>query len=316
MTARLPLRIVDPKILSKTWSEGHTYYDYERRAPRGLEKDIAEMTLEELIATQSLEPLSESRRSYLTRGEGVHSLDAPASYDSPLELMEYVADDTTRCIVDLIDEGYELEDAIDEASLNDRAYRGTAYEHVDPTTARQILWEQERAQDGPLYKLQLQATAAGRLTIANVGRGIQAGHDFTKIATSAIKSVFASVGKVETLDELHARVDTLSDVLSDPVAHLYHEAVDTEERERYFLPDDEIVHSSYESIEDDGENEPYTLIHHRSKSRSPWELWHHELPRNSSDPHELGFDLITNDELESLLGVSAWNTNGTPLSAS
>ena len=310
MATRLPLRMVPQAQLRKAWSEGHTYYQgvYETLPPRGIEKPVEDMTLDELVATQNNEPLSESRRSWLTTGKGVLSLDAPASPEHIQALIDFVTDDGPRCIHAAIDPHVDNDEISEDTCMADARRYGTPYTTVDPTTQKQILWEQERSQDGPLYKMRLAATTAGRITVENIGRGLVPGsrHTFLDLARSAIQSIFASVGKADTLDELHQRIDLLADVIDDPVAALHHDPDGNEERERYFLSDDRIVHNSYEELNDDGD----LIEHHRSARRSPWELWHNTLPRNSSDPLELGMDLCSNAELESLLGVTEWDSGG------
>lgn len=322
---RIPLRIVDPRLLRKAWSEGRTYYQgvYETLPPRGIEKPLEEQTLDDMVgaterrplaeiiaelkrsmpymrAPDYAEPISESRRCWLTTGQKVESLHRPASPDSPRTWLDIVADDGPRGLVDVIIEDDDPDDEEYDAP------RMTPYTTVSPTAQKQIFWEQCKTEDGPAYKMRLASSEAGRLTVTNTGRGILPGRlSFLDIATSALRSFFASVGRVETLDDLHARVALVRDVLDDPMTGKHFSADATEESERYSasptgIPADRIVHNSYEELNDDGD----LIIHHRSAQRSPWELWHNSITRNSSDPLEFGFDLISNVELESLLDVT------------
>lgn len=307
---RLPLRAVPQAELRAAWSEGRTYYSYPGLPPRASEKAIEDMTLDELIATQELEPLSESRRSFLTTRQGVLSLDAPAAAGSVVPLIELVADEGPKCLFDAIDDGLDLDDDIDIAERDARRY-GTPYQTVDFVTGRQIEWEREQSQHGPVYRLQLAASENGRLTVRNTGRGILPGHSFADIARSALRSLFETVGRVTTYDELRERIELLQDILDDPVVGMFHDPEPTEERERYLAADDELAHSSFEQIDEDGN----VIVHHRSARAGAWELWHHEIDRSSSAPLELGFDLCSDEELESLLGVSAWDESGYPATA-
>lgn len=333
MTVRLPLRVVPQAQLRAAWSAGHTFYQYEGLPPRATEKPIEAMTLDELIATQNTEPLSESRRSFLATRQGVLSLDAPASPGSAISLIEFVGDDAPKCLFDAIDDGLDLDDDLDIAERDARRY-GTPYQTVDFVTGRQIEWEREQSQHGPVYRLAIGPTDSGRLTVRNIGRGIitpdpdtastkeiedywdmtreqRSTAWFRKIATSALRSLFESVGRVETYTQLRERIDLLVDAMDDPVAAMYRSPDDREERDRYLAEADRIEHSSFEDLDDEGN----VIVHHRSPRISEWELWHNELDRNSSAPLELGFDLCSDDELESLLGVTAWDESGYPATA-
>lgn len=312
MAARLPLRAVPQDQLRAAWSAGRTYYEHPRREPRGLEKAIETMTLEELVATQGMEPLSESRRSFLTTGVGVSSLDAPAAPGSVSVLMDYVADDGPRCLFDMIDLGIEAEEAIDTAEIDARRY-GVPYDGPDFRTRDQIQWEQYVSQCGPAYRLAMKPSDNGGITVENIGQGIRPEHNWLDIARGAIQTTFASIGgRVTTFDELKTRVDLLVEGMSNPLNGLYRDPDAREELERQNLSDDEIVHSSYEALDDEGN----VLIHHRSTRRAPWERWHHELPRWNSDPFEMGMDLCSNEELESLLGVTDWDDDDNLIPAS
>jgi hypothetical protein len=319
MTTKLPVRAVPTELLRKAWSEGHTYYPQPRREPRGIEKPIESMTLDELISTQDYEPLSESRRSFLTTGEGVHSLDAPASPEHIAALIDFVADDGPRCIFDAIEND---EDPTDRDLVDDRRF--IAYITPDFRTRDQILWEQYISQCGPSIRMKIGSSAEGRLTVQHVQKqkqdaALRPGTNFIDLARSAIRSMFDAVGHADTLDELHGRIDMLSDALDNPLAGLYHSGSASEERERYFADGDRnarygIEHSSYERLPDpDWDVDFGPQVVHRSPRHSEWELWHNMLPRNSSDPLEMGMDLCSNDELESLLGVTAWDESGNAL---
>ena len=110
-------------------------------------------------------------------------------------------------------------------------------------------------------------------------------------------------------------------MLDDPLLLRFHSADATEERERLTAEDEPVMHSSYEFMPDDWWLDlvpglpamDQVITHHRSANRSPWELWHTALRRDSSDPLELGTDLISNTALESLLGITEWDPDGNPL---
>lgn len=309
---RLPLRAVPEHQLQAAWSAGHTFYQYEGKPPRAWEKPVEEMTLEELIATQRSEPLSESRRSFLTTRQGVLSLDAPASPSGVVELMEFVADPGPAGLIDYIDQGFATDELDDlEIAEHDALRYGVPVITQDFVTGRQIEWEREQSRHGPTYTLQLAPTEAGSLTVNNVGRGILPGHDFRKIAASAVGAFFRSVGRASTIDELHARVDLVREALDDPAAFLYRDPDLFTERAHAQRMDDELAHSSYEAFDEDGN----LLIHHRSKVRTPWETWHHTIERVNASATELGFDLCSDAEIESLLGCEAWDDAGNALAS-
>jgi len=311
MAARLPLRVVPQAQLRKAWSEGRTFYSYPGRPPRDLEKPIEAMTLDELIATQDREPLSESRRSFLATRQGVWSLDAPAANGSAVPLIEFVGDDAPKCLFDAVDDGLDLDDDLDIAE-RDAARYGVPYQTVDFVTGRQIEWEREQSQHGPVVHVAIGANAEGKLSLKSLSRLYPELGEFPMLARQIVTSLFASVGRVSTLDELHERVMLIQDAMDDPVAHLYRDPEPREEADRYLAPDDEIAHSSVEALDEDGN----VVIHHRSPRRSiENETWHHQLDRSSSAPLELGFDLCSDDELESLLGVQAWDENGMPIAS-
>jgi len=217
-----------------------------------------------------------------------------------------------RVVLDAVDDGIDLDDDLDIAERDARRY-GIPYQTVDFVTGRQIEWEREQSQHGPVYRLGLTENAAGKLTLKNLGRGIvpDSRFSFADLAKMALSALFDTIGRVNTLEELRARTLLLQDIMDDPVAYMYRDPEWREELERYLAPDEEIVHSSYEAIDEEGN----LLIHHRSRRQAQWETWHHEIDRSSSAPLELGFDLCSDDELESLLGVDAWDEDGTPIVA-
>lgn len=316
MTARIPLRLVPRAKLEATWRSGRPMYPdaYERREPQALrlEKPAEEMTLDELIATQRMEPLSESRRMFLHLGTGAMSLDAPAKAGSPTPLLEYVADTGPKCLFDAVD----LELADDEAedlTADDKYF--TPYVLTDIITRRQIEWEKIQAQASAAARIGFTANEAGGLAVKPLSRIYG---DAKAITVSAVRSMFAAVGRCETLDELHARVDLIRDALEDPVSRLYRDPDPVEERERAERQD-RSEHNSFEFVpprdDDDWADLSLPIICHRSPRRSEWELWHNTAPRDSSAPLELRFDLCSDAELEELLGVTEWDADGNPLIA-
>lgn len=316
---RLPLRLIPEDKLQAAWRAGRAFYAdaYERREPRALaaDKPVEDMTLDELIATQDNEPLTESRRMFLHLGPQakVMSLDAPPNGTMKTPLLEFIADDGPRCLYDRVDLEIDEDEAEDLVPI-DKYF--TPYDLQGIIDARQVEWEKRQAYSSATAHFRLVANDAGRLAVQPVARVYG---NVAELARKAVSAIFDAVGRVETLDALHERLALIADVMDDPHLARHHSADPYEERERYLADADRgarfgIEHSSYEEIVLDPETgEETRLIHHRSPRHSNWELWHNSLRQDSSDPGELGTYLISNASLESLLGITEWDENGNPL---
>ena len=309
-TARLPLRAMDFRTLNRDfWSQGKTVYQYERREPRGIEVPVEDMSLEDLIATQQSEPLSESRRAFLTTGKGCLSLDMPAatSEEALGTIAETIADDSPLRQFEAIEVGDDPEDV----DVDWRRF--TPYVTVDPITARQIEWEQCRAQDGALHILKaVDNPDTGKVSLASVGRPFRSREDFLKAAKHVKNSLVAAFGTIESVDDLHARVDMIRDAMDGAPLPI---APDIEAEQRALRdPAEDIAHSSYEyatrvrvvAIDEEG-NERIIgqgrVIRevHRNALRSKDEFWHHRLAMPSD--YELGTYGLVDDYLQPLSDV-------------
>lgn len=147
---RKPIRAIGwHQMWMQFWGKGLVAYadSLERAQARDLtlhERNINTMSWEEIEATQHLEPLSESRRSYLTRGEGILTLDK-AEYDEG-SIGEIVADDLNGIDVS----GESSEPDWNAAALHNNFGSRVAYDVLDPITAKQIAWEQEMWHSGEI----------------------------------------------------------------------------------------------------------------------------------------------------------------------
>lgn len=315
---RLPLRVVPQADLQKAWSSGHTYYEHPVKPPRGLEKPLAEQSLRDMLGGQDPaeivarlrrgerldygNAISESRRSFLTTGVGINSLDQPIT-EGGHTILDFVVDDGPRCLFDAIDLEIDGEIVTDRDIVDDRSY--TPYEAPDFRTRDQIQWEQYVSQCHQALHLAVRPTESGSLTVNNIGRRLRRGEDFMRIARSALLAVMSG-SPVTTYAELQQRINLVRDYFDDPVTTLYHEPDAREERTRLNAMDDELAHSSYEAFDDEGN----LIIHHRSRVRTPWETWHHDISRLNAAATELGFDLCSDAEIESLLGDVAFDEHG------
>jgi hypothetical protein len=254
----LPLRAIPWRELNRHyWSEGKVLNEHllERSEPRELtafEKtaDPSTMTLEELIATQHSEPISESRRSWLTRGAGALALNFGNYEDGTIGAT--LADTSAAAALEMtLAENEDEADAIKD-DANDRRY-GAAYVTVDPITAKQIEWEQEQAMNGPLTRVKLVSKDAnGGPLVIRPDRKLMP-DEFLALAKSVKRSLTTTFGAIapfnamETLDDLHARVDLIREAMdASGVTVDFGSADPTEERERFLAPADPEWHSAYE----------------------------------------------------------------------
>jgi len=323
LDARLPYRAYDFDALQfHVWSQGQTVRpDLERREPRAAEQPIAEMTLDELISTQKNEPLSESRRSFLSVGHGVLSLDAPsASSDEALgTIAETIADDHPLRAIAAIEDGLDP-DELDDADHNALRY-GVAYVTVDPITARQIEWEQDRARDGQTRITRITRSDEGKIGFASVGRYQWPTKEaFIATARRIRDTLFAEYGSPASYDELRARIDLVQDALesASPSQDVWLREVQrfpADEQARFLAPADPEWHSSYARPQlqaivrtDDEGNERVIgrtrvtrLVHRRPLTDvNKDEFWHTSIPDVTA--YELGTDGLV-DPIVSDLGT-------------
>lgn len=248
---RLPLRAIPWRELNRRfWSQGKVVYAdrLERSTPRELlvhEKTPEQMTWEEIRDTAHLEPLSESRRSWLERGAGVLSLDGIAYGEGSIG--ETLALKGSLGALGTLAPSEPSAGFADEASS---IGKGVPYVTLDPITAKQIEWEQEQWHTGPLVRTRLtNRESGGGLTFATFDRNKKPLRllepDMVNIGRRIRRTLVALVGTptVDSLDDLHERLAALraSDALAfDPAPDW------REERERYLAPADLEWHTSFE----------------------------------------------------------------------
>lgn len=224
---RLPLRAIPYRELNtRFWSRGLVAYPdaLERVASRELaafERPVESLTLQELIDTQGSEPLSESRKSFLSTGQGVLHLDAS----------DYEEGSIGEMIADQID----LNSFEDEAEFADEASsigNGIAYEILDPITAKQIDWEQRAWHTGPVHTLKL---ADGKVRI---DRPVENKEKFLDIARLAASKLLPKAAPAAHLD--HAVVAKLAKKFESFVSN---------EVDRHMSSDDDVMHGSFQDLE-------------------------------------------------------------------
>ena len=244
----LPLRAMPFRDLNREyWSRGKVVHPekLERTEARELtafEKtlDTASMSLDDLVATQDMELMSESRRSYLTRGAGVASL-APWDAYNEGSIGETIVDTEAQAMLEAID------DPLIESADHDARRFGVPYETVDPITAKQIAWEMEQAMTSPVTRVRLGTNpTTGKLSIATDRKMLP--DELMTIARSVKRSLAAAFGTISTLDDLHARVDLIRDALNDSGVTIDLSPDWREERARLVEPLDAEWHSAYESV--------------------------------------------------------------------
>jgi hypothetical protein len=313
----LPLRAIPFRDLNREyWSQGKVLNTdaLERNQSRELmahEKPVEAMTLDELIATADREPLSESRRSWLTRGLGVMSLQPWDAYEEG-SIGATVADPTAQAALEAIvtTDPEEADAILDDA--NDRRY-GTAYEGLDPITAKQIEWEQEQHGMGTVYRCHFTNKPDGGIALQT-----QPTMWHTEVAriTRSVRDTVVSLagpGRIESLDDLDARMANARDAM-DALGG------DPEFASRYLAPADDEWHSSYDRIVNvvahDGTNTParvpctrcdrefdhrhtrITRTNHRTTRRNNDELWHRRLFDVTA--YELGTDGLVDPLVEAI----------------
>lgn len=241
---RLPLRAIPWRELNRRfWSRGEIVPmpNMERSEPRELlahEKPIEDMTLEDLIATQEREPLSESRRSWLTRGAGVMSLEG-ITYDEG-SIGETIAAQGVD-----IDTLVETDADLDSVNWQSGPL-GTPLELVDPITAKQIEYQQWQHGNSEVIRARIAQGATG-LTIQTDRKLMP--DAFMRLARSVKRSLAAELRGITTLDEFHQRVDLALDAARSSGITIDATTPDPdEERERFLAPADLEWHTSYERV--------------------------------------------------------------------
>lgn len=244
---RLPLRATPWRQLNREfWSHGKAVNAdrLERRRARALASDIPveRMSLEQLIRTQSSEPLTESRRAYLHGLGGALSLERLA------------------------------------ANHDARRY-GTPYTSVDPITAKQIAWEQRAWHTGPCITARRQPD--GRIALDRWVDGPTFHHIRESMATYGI-----GAGP-------RPRARLTSDALREARRRTWQWTA--AEIARQQAPADPIWHSAHEVTHAGKVVATVTAPRRR-------DTWHHRALDEGE--LELGTDLIADEELESLLGIT------------
>lgn len=240
---RLPLRAIPWRDLNReVWSHGKTVFQTERSEPRELlahEKSASEMSVEELIATQSREPLSESRRSWLVRGAGVMSLEG-ITYDEG-SIGETIAAQG----VDL-DTLVEAEADLDLAEQHDAVRFGTPIELLDPITAKQIDWEQQQHGNSEVITSRI---VQGPESLSVVTDRKLMPEAFMNVAKRVKRAFAPELRGVTTLTDLHARIDLAHSAMVDAgITRDFTSADPDEERERFLAPADLEWHTAYERV--------------------------------------------------------------------
>ena len=248
---KLPLRAWPIPILRALWSSGQTAMTLERRESPAIEKPIEAMSIEDLIATQNSEPLSESRRSFLTTGNGVLSLEQTLSgpENDPISLAEAVSGEFDVPInpdEDLI--GYDERAA--------RRSRFTPFDQIDLVTQRQIDWEQYQAQCGNTHVTRVVRTPTGGIGLKRISRWTPAA-TLRQIAASKIADIKRIYGADATTDwdTLQSRVDLLNEGLR--VNNETHNEFEARAYERWAIAQinrppfaaDRLDHSAFERVE-------------------------------------------------------------------
>ena len=287
-------KVVRPELLERTEPRELTAFEKTVDPSRCEIHELLGMTAEQyadatpaqlLAATKRMEPLTESRRAWLTRGAGVDSLD-PA-------IEAILADPTAEAAIIDIDEPDADHDEHDAIRF------GTPYELLDPITAKQIEWEQQQHANGPVTRVQLVPSAKGGVALRPNRQLLP--DEFMTIARSVKRTMASAFGAITSVDDLHARVDLMRDALSNSGVTLDCESADpTEERERFLAPADPIFHSSYEYVQpvieiaegteaerpcyrrscttfDEHRHIRIARIAHRGALRSTDELWHNRI---------------------------------------
>lgn len=305
---KIPLRALPyDRLNADFWSRGLTVYDHERRESPSIEKPIDTMSLDDLIATQNSNPLSESRRSFLATGSGVLSLDRQqVDHEGEIgTLAEFVADDSPlRSWPQYAEPEVDL-----ELSDNHNALRyGVPYETVDPITTRQIEWEQNQARNSAVTRLRVQATEDGRTALARVGKGFATPESLVAAMRSAKRSLVQTFGPIDTFIGHEAQIARVRALLDATVRPDFLVPDADEEERRLNEPADLEWHTAYERVvpqaiiqiaEDGSEtivgHQRVVRLMHRSELRSKDEFWHHRL----FDPSE--FELGTHGLVSALV---------------
>lgn len=281
---RLPLRAIPYLELERHfWSKGKVVFPeaLERNTPRELlahEKQPEDMTLAELIDTQDREPLTESRRSFLTTGVGVLHLDA-TDYDEG-SIGEAVAAELNLAF----EHTFETEPSVDEIERDAIRY-GTPYETLDPTTAKQIDWERAAWHGSEIRTIKVED---GKV---KVDRRFPTQEQFIAAVKRHIDFLLPSAGSDAKLE---SRVKKLS---ADAVKLLCRKF------DRYVAG--EIERATYESGERDiwasSWEDASGFLHHRTGLRSKDEFWH-TRPQDRAEVALVNHE-GSDEEIEDLLGV-------------
>jgi len=213
----------------------------ERRESPAIEKAIETMTLEDLIATQAMEPLSESRRSFLTNGYGVLSL------QQELETMD---SDAPATLADAI-----AADNPDRVTNTDRdAIRyGTPEVPYDLVTMRQIAWETQAAQAGSTHSYHLAAGDDGSLRA--IRKSGWTSNDTLRVIVGKFRQYMIRLYGADALASyaaLQAKMDLLTEafqsngVPSTPEGALAYERWAVEQAQNPPWSPEEVDHSNYE----------------------------------------------------------------------
>lgn len=308
---RKPVRAINPALLRKAWSEGHTYYPPTRKPLYGPEKPLEEQTLDDLCGGDFVkvmndlndgrtpnygEPLSESRRSWIERGAGVLSLNVRRLFGPDEEVVE---------LIDIVQDDPERDSAI--------YGRGGAapYTTVDPNMQRAIQWEIAAAQNGDCVTMYLVEDESGRLSIKVKGWGFKTKDEFMKAA----KAFMASIGgKPTSLAELRERVARANEALDYDTVR-FSSANANEENWRLSAPAHDEWHTAFDAYgkADDalpGDPLEFKGTHfRRAKNFDPgYDLWHAQ--GRDQVERELGTHLMSDSMLEELLGWDQWDEEG------
>ena len=195
--------------MERTWSEGKTIFPIEPRQPRPIDKDPAEMTLEELVVTQDMELPTISRTSFMLTGIGTWSLEKPSPQ-------------TGRTIAELVPEDNPIHSAWQTAKPKTemtveelRAYekwcaeqtRGTGltpYKTLHPDKRQKIDWEKASAKNGPEIRRRYTRNHSG-VPIIEI-RGIKTDDKtFPVLAKDYLRQLRDEWGHVPTMEEIEER---------------------------------------------------------------------------------------------------------------
>jgi hypothetical protein len=302
---RLPLRAFTWRELNRRfWSKGEVVFadKLERSKARELTlyertSDPSSMTWEEIRDTADLEPLSESRRSWLERGFGVLSLEGLTYGEGSIGEMLNAKGQLGA--LGTLERNSQNDGFADEASSFGK---GVAYETVDPITAKQIAWEQEQHSNSAVTRVKI-VPKAGAPGLGLVTDRTLMPDEMMRLARSVKRTLLDESSHFDDLAGRFRLMPSAADLLG------FSSADAAEERARYLEPADLEWHSSFEEprpsigyyapftkgtytadfcprnagkrqrcfVTENHRHERVTRVVHRTPRRNETELWHQRI---------------------------------------